>query len=131
MVIKSLTTGVCSILKAIFILNMIANVQSCLCGKLLFTWLSLVMSIMVSFCAILFPTRHVLDEILNLIWGFSYVLFVKITTYQNIMIQTRVYVVKALAEVSKSVCFHFSIEPHLLKMSIHLCFVPLIPPMGH
>ena len=26
-------------------------------GKLLFTWLSLVMSMMVSFCAVLFPTR--------------------------------------------------------------------------
>ena len=36
-------------------------------GKLLFTWLSLVMSMMVSFCAVLFPTRDVLDEILNLI----------------------------------------------------------------
>ena len=27
-------------------------------GKLLFTWLSLVMSMMVSFCAVLFPTRY-------------------------------------------------------------------------
>ena len=27
-------------------------------GKLLFTWLSLVMSTMVSFCAVLFPTRY-------------------------------------------------------------------------
>ena len=35
-------------------------------GKLLFTWLSLVMSIRVSFCVSFFP-RHVLDEILNLI----------------------------------------------------------------
>ena len=26
-------------------------------GKLLFTWLSLVMSLMASFCAVLFPTR--------------------------------------------------------------------------
>ena len=26
-------------------------------GKLLFTWLSLVMSMMVFFCAVLFPTR--------------------------------------------------------------------------
>ena len=26
-------------------------------GKVLFTWLSLVMSIMVSYCAVLFPTR--------------------------------------------------------------------------
>ena len=26
-------------------------------GKLLFTWLSLVMSVMMSFCAVLFPTR--------------------------------------------------------------------------
>ena len=26
-------------------------------GKMLFTWLSLVMSMMVSFCAVLFPTR--------------------------------------------------------------------------
>ena len=31
-------------------------------GKLLFTWLSLVMSLMVSFCAFFFP-RDVLDEI--------------------------------------------------------------------
>ena len=35
-------------------------------GKLLSTWLSLVMSLMVSFCAALFP-RDVLDEILDLI----------------------------------------------------------------
>ena len=35
--------------------------------KLLFTWLSLVMSMMVSFCAVLFPT----DEILNLIESVS------------------------------------------------------------
>ena len=39
-------------------------------GKLLFTYLSLVMSIMVSFCAVLFP-RDVLDEILNLIESVS------------------------------------------------------------
>ena len=39
-------------------------------GKLLFTWLSLVMSMMVSFCAVLFP-RGVLDEILNLIESVS------------------------------------------------------------
>ena len=37
-----------------------------LCGKLLFTWLSIVMSMMVSFCAVIFP-RGVLDEILNLV----------------------------------------------------------------
>ena len=35
-------------------------------GKLMFTWLSLVMSVMVSFSAVLFP-RDVLEEILNLI----------------------------------------------------------------
>ena len=28
-----------------------------LCGKLLFTWLSLVVSLIASFCAVLFPTR--------------------------------------------------------------------------
>ena len=39
-------------------------------GKLLFTWLSLVMSMMVSFCAVLFP-RGVLDKILNLIESIS------------------------------------------------------------
>ena len=31
-------------------------------GKLLFTWVSLVVSLMVSFCAVFFP-RDVLDEI--------------------------------------------------------------------
>ena len=31
-------------------------------GKLLFTWLSLVMSLMVSFCAVFLP-RDVLDEV--------------------------------------------------------------------
>ena len=31
-------------------------------GKLLFTWLSLVMSLMVSFCAVFFP-RDVLDQV--------------------------------------------------------------------
>ena len=41
-----------------------------LCGKLLFTWLSLVMSMMVSFCAVFFP-RDVLDEILDLIESVS------------------------------------------------------------
>ena len=39
-------------------------------GKLLFTWLSLLMSMMVSFCASFFP-RGVLDEILNLIESVS------------------------------------------------------------
>ena len=43
-------------------------------GKLLFTWLSLVMSLMVSFCVVLFYPRDVLDEIGDLIesvsWGF-------------------------------------------------------------
>ena len=39
-------------------------------GKLLFTWLSLVMSMMVSLCAVLFPTRC-LNEILNLIESVS------------------------------------------------------------
>ena len=38
--------------------------------KLLFTWLSPVMSMMVSFCAVLFP-RDVLDKILNLIESVS------------------------------------------------------------
>ena len=50
-------------------------------GKLLFTWLSLVMSMMVSFCAVLFP-RDVLEEILNLIGsvseGFPSYSFIKI-----------------------------------------------------
>ena len=41
-----------------------------LCGQLLFTWLSLVMSMMVSFYAVLFP-RNVLDEIWNLIKSVS------------------------------------------------------------
>ena len=36
-------------------------------GKLLFTWLSLVMSLMASFCALLFFPRDVLDEIWDLI----------------------------------------------------------------
>ena len=39
-------------------------------GKLLFTWLSLVVSVMVSFCAVLFQ-RDVLDEILDLIESVS------------------------------------------------------------
>ena len=39
-------------------------------GKLLFTWLSLVVSMVMSFCAVLFP-RGVLDEILNLIESVS------------------------------------------------------------
>ena len=39
-------------------------------GKLLFTWLSLVMSFMVSFCAVFFP-RDVQDEILDLIESVS------------------------------------------------------------
>ena len=39
-------------------------------GKLLFTLLSLVLCLAVSFCAVLFP-RDVLDEILNLIESVS------------------------------------------------------------
>ena len=39
-------------------------------GKELFTWLSLVMSLMASFCAVLFPTRF-LDEICDLIESVS------------------------------------------------------------
>ena len=47
-------------------------------GKLLFNWLSLVMSVMVSFCAVLFPTRCLgWDFELNWVnfWGFSFLLF--------------------------------------------------------
>ena len=33
-------------------------------GKQLFTWLSLVVSLIASFCAVLFPARCLLDEIL-------------------------------------------------------------------
>ena len=40
-------------------------------GKLLFTWLSLVMSMMVSFFVLSFFPRDVLDEILNLIESVS------------------------------------------------------------
>ena len=36
-------------------------------GKLLFTWLSLVMSMVLSFRAVLFSPRDVLDEILDII----------------------------------------------------------------
>ena len=48
-------------------------------GKLLFTWLSLVMSMMVSFCAVLFPTRCLgWDLELNWasFWGFSFLLLI-------------------------------------------------------
>ena len=41
-----------------------------LCGKLLLTWLSLVLSLKASFCAVLFP-RNVLDEIADLIESVS------------------------------------------------------------
>ena len=47
-------------------------------GKLLFTWLSLVMSMMVSFCAVLFPSRCLRWDLeLNGVsfWGFSFLLF--------------------------------------------------------
>ena len=47
-------------------------------GKLLFTWLSLVMSMMMTFCAVLFPTRCLgWDLELNWVsfWGFSFLLF--------------------------------------------------------
>ena len=44
-----------------------------LCGKLLFTWLSLVVSVTESFCSGLFPIfpRGVLDEILDFIESVS------------------------------------------------------------
>ena len=41
-----------------------------LCGRWLLTWLSLVMSLLMSLCAVLFP-RDVLDGILNLIGSVS------------------------------------------------------------
>ena len=41
-----------------------------LCGRLLFAWLSLVVSVVVSLCAVLFPAGC-LDEILNLIESVS------------------------------------------------------------
>ena len=47
-------------------------------GKLLFTWLSLVVSMVMSFCAVLFPTRCLgWDLELNWVsfWGFSFLLF--------------------------------------------------------
>ena len=40
-------------------------------GKLLFTWLALVMSLLVCFCAVLSFQRYVLDEILDLIESVS------------------------------------------------------------
>ena len=40
-------------------------------GKLLFTWLSLVMSLLVSVCAVLFFPRDVLSEIWDLIESVS------------------------------------------------------------
>ena len=54
-------------------------------GKLLFTWLLLVMSFMASFCAVLFP-RDALDEIWDMIKSVSkgfltYSRFVKIEQY--------------------------------------------------
>ena len=42
-----------------------------LCGKLLFTWLSLVMSLLVSSCAVFFFPRDVLDVIWDLIESVS------------------------------------------------------------
>ena len=51
-----------------FVLTLITKFH--LFGKLLFTWLSLVMSMMVSFVLSFFP-RDVLDEILNLIESVS------------------------------------------------------------
>ena len=39
-------------------------------GKQMFTWLSLVVSLMASFCAVIFPTRF-LDEIWDLIESVS------------------------------------------------------------
>ena len=61
-------------------------------GKLLFTWLSLVMSLMVSFYAVLFPTRCLgWDLGLNWVsfWGFSYLLFcvhnISWTNVQNVI----------------------------------------------
>ena len=53
-------------------------------GKLLFTWLSLVMSMMVSFYAVLFPTRCLGWDIeLNWVsfWGFSFLLFYTCINY--------------------------------------------------
>ena len=47
-------------------------------GKLLFTWLSLVVSMVMSFCPVLFPTRCLgWDLELNWVsfWGFSFLLF--------------------------------------------------------
>ena len=41
-------------------------VATCM-GKQLLTWLSLVVSLMASFCAVLFPPLDVLDEIWDLI----------------------------------------------------------------
>ena len=41
-----------------------------LCGRLLFNWLSLVVSLVASFCAVLFPL-DVLDEIWDLIESVS------------------------------------------------------------
>ena len=46
----------CSVMRETSLLN-VRLAGDHLFGKLLFTWLSLVMSMMVSFCAVLFPTR--------------------------------------------------------------------------
>ena len=64
-------------------------------GKLLFTWLSLVMSMIVSFVLFFFP-RGVLDEIFNLIEsvseGFpSYFFILKVLLYSLSMFWHKLY----------------------------------------
>ena len=57
-------------------------------GKLLLTWLSLVMSMMVYFCAVLFPNRCLRWDLdLNWVnfWGFSYPLFLTFYFHFDIM----------------------------------------------
>ena len=57
-------------------------------GKLLFTWLSLVVSMVISFCAVLYPTRCLgWDLELNLVsfWGFSFLLL-KMRLFYHVLV---------------------------------------------
>ena len=78
-------------------------------GKQLFTWLSLVVSFMASFCAVLFPTRCIgWDLGLNWVsfWGISYLLFIigmshthKINKYISVIIKDRYIIVISICTI--------------------------------
>ena len=97
-------------------------------GKRLFTWLSLVMSLMASFCAVLFPNRCLgWDLGLNSasFWGISYLLLLKpyLFFFKDIQVNTLAINKEDLNSSSK---LAVSTSSEILKFKVQHCRLYLV-----